>query len=155
MTAPSHHHIAAFEIAMDNVMFVGVRNSVGDLDTVGHYKIEGKSNIGRNYIRENLSLDELHDNAGLARFFNYIFDLTNIGMVQRGSNSGFGIELPAGGLVGNRFFANQFDGDDALECRVPSTVNHAHSADRHQLPKLIAAEVPARFWSIPRQSGRC
>ena len=81
---------------MDNVMFVRVRNSVGDRDTIGHYKVERKSDVSGNYIRENLPLDELHDNAGLARFFYYIFDPTYIGMVQRGSNSGFSIELSAG-----------------------------------------------------------
>jgi len=145
MTVDGHHHIAALEVTMNNVVFVCVRNSVGDFDTVGHYKIERKSDIGRNYVRENLPLDELHDNAGLARLFYYVFDLTNVGMIQRGSNSGFRLELLAGGLVGNCFFANEFESDDALECGVPGSIDHAHSADGHQLPELVAAESPARF----------
>ena len=97
-----------------------------------------------NDTRENLALDELHDNTGLVRFFHYIFNPAYIGVVQRGRNSGFRIELTARRLVWNRLFANQLDRDDALECGVPRAVDHTHSADRHQLPELVAAERPAR-----------
>jgi hypothetical protein len=129
---------------VDHVVFVGMSNSVGDLDAVFDYKIERKPDIGGDRIGENLSLDILHDNAGLARFFDYIFDPAYIGVVQRRSNSGFRVELKAGGLVGNRVFTNQFDGDDARECGVPCTIDHTHAANGHQLSEFVAAEGSTR-----------
>jgi len=116
---------------MDNVTFVRVTNSLGDLDAVFDYNVERKPDMGGDGVGENLTLDKLHDNAGLTRFLYYIFDPAYIGVVQRRSNSSFGVELAASRLVGNRVFANQFDGDDAGERGVPGTVNHTHAAYRH------------------------
>jgi len=125
-------------------MFVCMTNSLGDLDAVFHYNVERKPDMGGDGMGENLTFDKLHDNAGLARFFYYIFDPAYIGVVQRRSNSGFRIELAAGGFVGDRVFANQFDGDEAGERWVPGTVDHTHAAYRHQLPELVAAEGSTR-----------
>jgi hypothetical protein len=76
-----YHHIATLEVAMDNVVLVGVTNRIGDLDSVFDYDVERKPDISRDGIGKNLTLDKLHDNAGLARFFDYILDLADIGMV--------------------------------------------------------------------------
>jgi hypothetical protein len=144
LAVPIDHYIAALEIAMDNVMFVCVTNGLGDLDAVFDYDVERKPDMGGDGMGEDLTLDKLHDNAGLARFFYYIFDPAYIGVVQRGSDSGFRIELAAGGFIGDRVFANQFDGDDARERGVPGSVNHTHAAYRHQLSELVAAEGSTR-----------
>ena len=83
MTVPSNHHIAALEIAMDNVVFVCMTNSLRDLDAVFDYNVERKPDMRGDGMGENLTLDKLHDNAGLTRFFYYIFDPAYIGVVQR------------------------------------------------------------------------
>lgn len=67
---------------MDDVIRVCVSNGVGNLDAVFDYKVEGKSNVGRDGVRENLPFDKLHDDTSLTRFFKHIFDSTNIGMIQ-------------------------------------------------------------------------
>jgi hypothetical protein len=154
-TLPIDHHIAALQIAMNHVIFVRMNNSSGDLDTVFNDNLGRKPDIGWNRIGQHLALDKFHDDAGLTRFLDYIFNPADINVIQRRSNSSFGVELPSGGLVRNGVFANQFDRDYAGEGGIPGTVDHTHTADRHQLAKLVTAEGSTRKWRIGLQSGEC
>ena len=129
---------------MDHIIFVRVSNCVGDLDTVFDDHVVGKSDIRGDGTGQHLPLNKFHDNAGLARLFYYVFDPADIGVVQRRSNTGLGVELAAGILVGNGVFAHQFDGDHASECGIPGAVNNTHAAHGQQLSQLVTAEGSTR-----------
>ncbi len=66
MSVPIEHHIAALKIAVYDIMFMRVRDSLGDFDAVFDYMVERKSDVGGDGTRKNLPVNKLHDNSSLA-----------------------------------------------------------------------------------------
>ena len=92
---------------------------------------------------QRLALEEFADNVLLAGLDAEVVDRDDVGMIERGDGAGFAFEAAAK-ISGSTVFAQDFDGDIAVEAGVAGAIDFAHAADAERGLDLVGAELRVR-----------
>src|SRR4030095_13587464 len=95
--------------------------------------------------RKRWSLDQLHYEGLEAVALFEAVNLADVGMVQRGERAGLALEAGQTFAIVCERLPQDFNGDVALELRVPGAVHLAHAAHANLSGHFIRAETGA--WS--------
>jgi hypothetical protein len=128
---------------MDDAGLVCFRERIGHL--AGNLKrlLERRTSASQQ-LPEGRAFDELHHDEELPVEFPDVVDGDDPGVVQRRRRSCFVLEAPDGARVGQRFDAENFDGDLATELRIPCAIDLAHAAGAEQSKDLVSAALGTR-----------
>ena len=92
---------------------------------------------------ERFAFEEFADDVLLADLDAEIVDGDDVGVIERGDGAGFALEAAAE-IGGCAVFAQNFDGDIAVEAGVAGAVDLAHAADPERGLDLVGAESGVR-----------
>ena len=92
-------------------------------------------------VGEILTLDVVHREVVVAFVFADFVDGHNVRMLQFGGGFGFGLETLDEFLAGVGTGQNHFQGDDAVEARLPRLIHDTHAAVGDFFEQLVVAEV--------------
>ncbi len=90
---------------------------------------------------ERLAIDELHHDVMSAVLLGDVVYADDIGVIQRGGGAGFVHEAGAAVRIGEAGFGEEFDGDEAVETRIPRFIDHAHAAFSELFKQRERSEV--------------
>src|SRR5437879_6080928 len=102
--------------------------------------------------RERLSLQELHDDEGLAWLLLDLMNHADVGMVECGGGSGFALESLERRLIARHLFRQEFEGHQPAELCVFGLVDHTHTAASELLEDAVVRDGLAnhghRAWQL-------
>ena len=136
------HHVSRLEIAMDNSRRVGRRQSVRDLHRILQ-RLSERQPLARNHLVQRLARDVLHGDEVEAVIAGDIVNGDDVGVIQRRGRFCLLHEAPLALSVRDFLRRQDFDGDKAIEVRVPGFVNHAHPALAQFLDDLVVRNGPS------------
>src|SRR5262245_50045207 len=106
---------------------MGVVERIRNLDAVPQHLLD-RQRASHQSGRERLALEILHDEEAGAVLLADIEERTDVGMMEARDGPGFLIESSASLRLSVDVGAQYFDGDDAIQARVPCPVDLAHAA---------------------------
>ena len=120
-------NVGGLDVAMEDALFVGGVESVGELDADVDGARNGKGAGGDEFV-EGLAFEQLHsDECSAIVFFDGV-NRANAGMIERGSRAGFTEETLEGLFVAMRGLRKKLQGHTAAELGVFGFVDDAHAA---------------------------
>jgi hypothetical protein len=108
------HDVFRLEVAVNDAGGVRGGQAVGDLR--GDFEqLAGRDGLAGEQRAERFALDEFADDVLLAGFNADVVNGNDVGVVERGNGAGFALKAAAQIGAGCAFFAEDFDGDIAVE----------------------------------------
>jgi hypothetical protein len=123
------HHVAGFEIAMDNAARVRGGDRIRDVNRVVQRLVQTQPAF-RNDLIELATLDQLHHEEIRAD----IVERADVGMIQRSDQTGFT------GKAFAEVAGRELQGDHPIEARVAGRPHFAHPAPPDRLNELVRPE---------------
>jgi hypothetical protein len=121
------HNVLRLEIAMDEARGVRGRQAIGDLGGDVDESAHGEWPASQQRTQRS-AIDDFATDVLLSVLNAKIVYAHDIGMIQRADGARLTFKPGAELGAGNAFFVKHFDGDIAVEARVPSAVRFAHAA---------------------------
>lgn len=134
--------VRALEIAMEDTVFMGMGQRLGDLPGVPQQRLDRQA-ARRNRLRERPALDELHDDEVLAAVFPDLVDRANVRVVERGGRAGLAQQALARGLVAAVVRRQHLQGHVAAQHHVAGAVDHPHPAGAELRVDAVMAQHAA------------
>jgi hypothetical protein len=146
------HHVAWFQIAMDDALAVRVVERVGDLDGEAEH-LFGRQRSPREAVIQCFALQILHDQElhalrlrrvgvrhdGVAD----VEQCADVRMAQRRNRARLGVEPRAASGPLGELGGEQFDRDRAFQARVAGLIDFAHSARADERDDLVRSKLCA------------
>ena len=126
-----NHDVGRFQIAMDDVLFVGCLESVGDLARVVQCRLKRKRPLERS------ALDELHHQRSVFDAVN----LSDVGMIERGQHFGFALEAGQSFGVFSEGVGLDFDRYFAIKLGVAGAIHLTHAARAERREDFVGAKM--------------
>ena len=127
MIAAAHHHVLWFDIAMDNIRFMGCVQRRGNL----HRNVEDLVQLqAREHVpAQRDPIDKLGHDKTLVFFLSKFVDGENVRMIERGNCLGFLDEALHSLRIGRDLGGQQFDRDCATQLTgIKGQIHFAHPA---------------------------
>jgi hypothetical protein len=121
--------------------FEGVADLAGNLQRLGGRKTRSGRPQTAQTLLERLAVHELHRDRDAAGVFLEPMHGRNVGMVEGGEHFGFAAKTRDALGIGGDIGGEHFDGDVALQARVPRPVDLAHSACAQRSNHFVWAEA--------------
>ena len=125
---------------MDDALPVRGVERLRDFDPVPH-RLFGRQATAREAIHERLAFEVLHDEVFDVVVFSDVEEGADMRVGELGDRLGFPLEAPADLVGGRETVAENLDGDDASEPRVPGLVHLSHPAGADRAEDLERAEA--------------
>ena len=116
-------NVARLDIAMDEVVFEGRLEPLGDLDPNFQHLRLWQAALDAHEIVERAFLGEFHRQVKLTVVFAKREDLDHVRMIDRGGDAGFFFQPGAFFGVGAAFLLQDFQGDFPVESAIHGLVN--------------------------------
>ena len=130
--ASGDHHVAGFQVAMNDAVRVGGGKRAGDLDRKPQRVVDGARTLPE-HLRQGLSLDELHHQEVGAD----VVERADVRVIERRDRSRFALEALVEPLP------SDLDRDGAAEPRVPGAKHLAHAAAPQRRLEFVRSEPRA------------
>src|SRR2546425_2966616 len=139
LAASRHEDVRWLDIAMNDPLRVRRIQSISNLNSQLQHLLVGKRLAG-DAMLERLSLQELHDDEGLAWLLLDLMNHADVGMVECGGGSGFALESLERRLIARHLFRQEFEGHQPAELCVFGLVDHAHTAASELLQDAVVRD---------------
>jgi hypothetical protein len=157
-----HHHVRRLEVAMNDAARVGMRDGIGDLQTVAEDVCKREA-AGGNQLIERSALDQLQGDVCVPVGLPNFVDRADVRMIQRGGGARFAHQAQPRVRIANGC-RQQFDRHVAIKAIVVRPVHLAHPTRAEQRIDAIKAEPrttcktrrrpgSAKRWRVAESSG--
>ncbi len=139
-----HHDVSRFDVAVNNLTFMGEVQCVGNLRADVKCRFDRDHCFGAENAAQLAAFEVFHCHIGQIVFLAYVVDRDDIGVRKLACRFGFLVEtcFVFRRLVGRQIEADRLDRDNAIEQGVARLVDGAHGA----LPKFFHDFVTAQFF---------
>ena len=125
MTAIGNEKVGGLDVAMNNALGVSGIEGISDLDAQVHEAV-GFERPAEDGFPHSPAFQMLHHNEWASLEFTDLVDRADVGMIQRGSGTGFAAETLKGlGILGD-IVRQEFERHEAPELSVFRFVDHTH-----------------------------
>ncbi len=136
------HHVARFQIAMEDSLPVRGVQGAGHLDRPLQRLIDGNRSL-RDARGERLAFEKLHHEEGGAVLLPDVEQRADVGVIQLRDRARLALEPLAELRSGGDLRGQRLDGDAAIEPRVAGLVDLAHAAGAQRADDFIRTETRA------------
>lgn len=140
--AAGQHDVTGLEVAMDDVLAVGLVERFADLDRHA-VDVGQRQRPARQPLRERFALDVLHDGVRRALVIADIVQGADVGVVEGGDGAGLALEALQGFGTAAEALREDLDGHNAIEPGVAGPVDLAHAAGAGGGNNLVGPQARA------------
>ena len=130
-------NVGRLDVAMNNALGMRGVESVGNLRLQARATVSFSTGLPADVVLQGHAVQKFHGDECLAVLLANVVDGADVGMVQRGRGLGFALKTSECLRVAGNFLGQELEGNEAMQPRVLSLVDHAHPAATELLDDAV------------------